>query len=60
MGMTSPNPSFEYDRAARFQCGAQGTHLALQKILDDDAQVFVVKLWRMLCFEMFAAKAVSG
>ena len=32
----------------------------LAPILDDDAPTFVVKLWRMLCYEMKAAKALAA
>ena len=37
--------------------GASEIEAELAKVLDDDAQVFVVKLWRMLLFEMRAKQA---
>ena len=40
--------------------GAASIEEGLTQILDDDAQGFVVKLWRMLCYEMYAARALRG
>ena len=37
--------------------GAAAIEEVLAKVLDEDAQVFVVKLWRMLLFEMKAYQA---
>ena len=32
----------------------------LAKVLDDEADVFIVKLWRMLLFEILRAKATAS
>lgn len=39
--------------------GAEVIEAELEKILDDDAAVFTVKLWRMLHFEVLRAKAAA-
>ena len=33
--------------------------MQVESILDNDAKVFVVKMWRMLCFEVLKADADS-
>ena len=38
----------------RSHTGGAAIEAELAKVLDDDAQVFVVKLWRMLLFELKA------
>ena len=43
----------------RSRTGAASIEEGLVPILDDDAQTFVIKLWRMLCYEMRAARAIS-
>ena len=41
----------------RARTGAASLEEYLKKILDDEAEVFMVKLWRMLLFEMRALQA---
>ena len=43
----------------RAQTSAADIEEHLAKVLDDDAAVFVVKLWRMLVFEMYAAQELK-
>ena len=43
----------------RAQTSAADIEEHLAKVLDDDASVFVVKLWRMLVFEMYAAQELK-
>jgi len=37
--------------------GAEAIEAEMAKVLDDDAQVFTVKLWRMLLFEVLRLKS---
>lgn len=39
------------------RAGAEAVEAGLAKVLDEEAEIFTVKLWRMLIFEILRAKA---